>query len=509
MRAIRTGDAGPSRRTRACRTRESPGARAPQGFAHVGRAASALLAALVSACAIPLPFEPAADAVPIPLTWSSPGGSLARSVTATDLLDWWSRFGDPMLDAWERGVLQGSPRVRSARAAWVQAQAQRDVAAAALSASVAVTASSQQASADGRSSGRLAQVGLEASWVPDAFGARRAALDAAEAASHAAEATLGDVQVQVTAEAALAYIVLRTSQTRLALAAENLANQRETLQITDWRLQAGLVTSLELEQARAAVAQTEAVLPALESGIQQARHALALLAGLAPAAELAPAAVGPSPRVEVPVAPEELALAIPAETLRQRADVRASEHALMAALARVGQAQAQRAPSFSLSGTLGLQAATLGALSGGGIVASSLLAGIRLPVFDGGGLRAQVRVQQAALDQVRQAHVAVVLGALGEVEDTLAALRRDRLRLVSLKAAAASAGTASLLARQRFGSGLVDFQTVLETQRTQFSSQDAVASAAADLASDQVRLFKALGGGWRDPTTVASQVSTR
>jgi outer membrane protein, multidrug efflux system len=189
--------------------------------------------------------------------------------------------------------------------------------------------------------------------------------------------------------------------------------------------------------------------------------------------------------------------------LRQRPDVRAAEHQVTAALARVAQADAERAPSFKLGGSLGLNALTLGSLTNAASLFSTLLASIAMPVFDGGAGRAQVRAQQAALDQASIAYQATVLTALKDVEDALVALRGDRERLLRLQRAAVSAGNAALLARQRFSTGLADFQVVLETQRTQLNTQDSVASAKADLSSDHVRLYKALGGGWRPNDTVA------
>ena len=98
------------------------------------------------------------------------------------------------------------------------------------------------------------------------------------------------------------------------------------------------------------------------------------------------------------------------------------------------------------------------------------------------------------------AYQAAVLAALSEVEDALVALRTDRQRVAHLQAAAQAARRAAALARQRFGSGLIDFQPVLDTQRAELSSQDGVASATADVAADQVRLFRALGGGLAEPT---------
>ena len=344
---------------------------------------------------------------------------------------------------------------------------------------------------------------LDASWEPDIFGSNRSALAASAATASASAASLGDVQVSIAAEVALNYIALRGAQARLAIAEANLASQLETLQITQWRLQAGLVTSLEAEQARAAAAQTRALLPALQTSIQQARHAIAVLTGQPPAA-LATVLASAS---AIPQAADDLALSIPAETLRQRPDVRAAEYQVTAAAARVAEAEAARLPSFKLGGSIGLNALTLAGLTHGATVVSTLLASVSLPLFDGGARRAQVRAQQAALEQSQVAYQGTVLTALKDVENALVALQGDRERLLRLQQAAEAAANAALMARQRYSGGLIDFQIVLETQRTQLNTQDSVASARADLGADHVRLYKALGGNWqsgRDPVLHAN-----
>jgi NodT family efflux transporter outer membrane factor (OMF) lipoprotein len=321
----------------------------------------------------------------------------------------------------------------------------------------------------------------------------RSGVEAAEADARAAQENLADVQVSLAAEAALAYIDLRSLQARLAIARNNLATQLETLQLAQWRVQAGLATSVELEQARAASEQTAAQIPALESGIAQAQHGLAVLAGQAPGAlQTMLADVHPVPQVS-----GELALSIPAETLRQRPDVRAAEQRISAALARVSQADAARYPGFRLGGSLGLRALTLSGLTGSGAVFNALLASVSVPLFDGGAARAQVRAQEAALEQARLAYQSTVLTALQDVENALVALRSDRERLARLQNATEAAANAALLAQQRYASGLIDFQVVLETQRTLLSTQDSVAGIYASLATDHVRLYKALGGGWQ------------
>jgi outer membrane protein TolC len=151
-----------------------------------------------------------------------------------------------------------------------------------------------------------------------------------------------------------------------------------------------------------------------------------------------------------------------------------------------------------------LSALTLGALTDGASLVAGVLASLSMPVFDAGASQAQLRAQQAAMDQARMTYQATVLTALTEVEDALVALQGDRVRLLSLQAAYQSADIAATLARQRYGSGLVDFQTVLETQRTRLSSQDSVAIARASVSADHVRLVKALGGGWLPENLEAS-----
>lgn len=408
------------------------------------------------------------------------------------MAQWWSRFDDPLLSSLVARALEANTSVKSAQAALRQARASRDLAAAGLLPAVGASASAAHSTTGRHDSSTSYRAGFDASWELDVFGGNRSALEASEAAASASAASLGDVQVSIAAEVALAYITLRNAQARLAIANDNLAGQLEILQITQWRLQAGLVTSLESEQARSGTEQTSAQLPALQTVIEQAGHALAVLTGQPPAA-LSAELVIPRP---VPQASGDLALGIPAEALRQRPDVRAAEHRVDAAAARVAQADAARLPSFRLSGSLGLSALTLGSLTNGASVVSALLAGVSMPIFDGGAALAQVRAQEAALDQEMAAYEATLLAALQDVEDALIALRGDRQRLSHLTIAAEAAGNAALLARHRYGSGLVDFQVVLDTQRAQLNTQDGVASATADLSADHVRLFKALGGGW-------------
>jgi len=462
-------------------------------------AVPALLAALALAgCStLQAPRTDTSAGVALPAAWaaSAPAGTVARG---EPLAAWWSRFGDPTLTTLIGQALAANTDVASAQATLRQSRALADVAAAQLGPSADVSGSAQRSKSQGFSASNVFRAGFDASWEPDVFGGNRAARNAADLTAQRSAATLGDVQVSVAAEVAVTYLGLRSDEDRLAIAQRNLASQQETLQITQWRVQAGLATSLESEQARATVEQTRAQLPALQKSVALARHQLALLTGRTVEQLVLPAGGA------LPQAPADLALSFPAETLRQRADVRAAELRVSAAAQDVVQADAARYPRFNLSGSLGLSALTLGGLTGGGAAIGSLLASVSVPVFDGGAGKAQVRAQQAALDAAREAHRGAVLTALKDVEDTLVALARDRERLASLRQAADAAANAALLATQRYASGLIDFQTVLVTQRAQLAAQDSVASVEAEVVADHVRLYKALGGGWSpDPAALA------
>lgn len=447
----------------------------------------AFLVLLAGCAAVGMPPVPPHAGVTVGPAWSQPvpGGS-AR------LAHWWRMFGDATLDRLVAEALAANTDVGTARANLLQARAARAEAAAALWPQVAGSVSAQRAApAGGRAQDRF-EVGFDASWEIDLFGGTRHAVAAQDALVRGSAATLGATRVSVAAEVARNYLQLRGGQARIAVARENLASQQETLQIISWRRQAGLASDVEVEQARTAVEQTRAQIPALHSATAQLAHALAVLAGRPPQAllqELAAPVPLPQPR-------EDLAVAMPAQALAQRADVAAAEDRLRAAAAAVRQADAARYPALDLSASLAWSGSTLGTV-GSVSAARSLFVSLLQPLFDAGRRQAQLAGREAQYLAALEGLRGSVLTALQEVEDALVALDADRTRLAALRAALESARNAALLATQRHTSGLIDFQTVLETQRTLLNVQDSVASAQADVATDHVRLYKALGGGWQ------------
>lgn len=412
--------------------------------------------------------------------------------------DWWRGFGDPLLSQLVDRALAANNDLRIAQARVRAARAASAQAAGALWPSVGAYGSATRSSNGGQDAVSAYGLGFDASWEIDLFGRLQRGAEAAGADAQSVQATAAFTQVSVAAEVARTYVELRAYQLRIAITRANLDNQSETLQLTEWRAQAGLVGQLDVEQARANREQTRAQLPVLLNAAAQSRHALALLVDQPPAALDAELAATQTPTIPagVPIP----ALGVPAELLRRRPDIVAAERSLAAATERIGEAEAARYPSLSLSGALGLQGAALQALSGSGAATRLIAGGLTAPIFDAGRLRQQVEIRTAEQEQALASYQATLLSALRDVEDARAALANGQVRVEALSQATQAARNAALLANFRYRSGLSDFQTVLDTERSVRTLEDSQASAQADTAIAMVQLYKALGGGWSAPT---------
>jgi multidrug efflux system outer membrane protein len=443
---------------------------------------------LLGGCATTVPPIPAQAGVAVPMSWAQPVPAGSETLAA-----WWRVFDDPLLVELVEASQRANPSIAIARANVRQARANRAEAAASLWPSLSGSLGARHAGGGSAGTRTTVEFGVDAGWDADLSGANRHAVGAQDALVSAGTASLGAAQVAVAAEVALAYLDVRSAQVRAAVARENLASQQETLQISRWREQAGLANAIEVQQALGAAEQTRAALPLQEAAAAQAAHALAVLTGSTPAELLA--RVGAAPLL-LPQARQAVAVAVPASALRQRPDVQAAEQRLRAAAEQVGAADAARRPGLQLAAALAWSGATLGAAASGG-AARSLLASLAQPLFDAGRLNARLEGRQAEFDAAGESYRASVLAALQEAEDALAGLAAGRKRLAALQVALEAARLAALLATQRHASGLIDFQTVLETQRTLLTVQEGVVVAQAQLAAGHVRLYKALGGGWQ------------
>jgi len=451
--------------------------------------AAIVATALLSGCAAGPDYHPrSAETLGVPEHFAAD----AREETNADLVSWWGQFDDPVLtrlidraiDA-NLDIVQAVARLRQARAALVQSRAD-------LLPSLDASGSGGRNFDNKQKDTSSFSAGANASWAGDLFGGTRRSIEASKADLQAAGYDLASVRTAIIAEVATNYVDLRASQARLNIARDVLDTQQENYQIAGWRVQAGLVSSLDVEQARTQLAQTRASVPPLETAVAAARNRLAVLTGVAPGTlndELAMIA-------PIPVGPPEIAAGIPADTLRQRPDVRSSERALAAATARIGVAQAELLPALNISGNVGTSALSVGGL--GDVITGGLFATLSQFIFDGGRRLAAVRSQRAAAEGALAAYRQSVLNALEDVENGLVSLRSSGTRQAALSDAFESANTAAILARSQYRAGLTDFQTLLDSERTLLSARDSLASAKADQATALIQLYLALGGGW-DP----------
>jgi NodT family efflux transporter outer membrane factor (OMF) lipoprotein len=333
---------------------------------------------------------------------------------------------------------------------------------------------------------------VDASWQVDLFGRQRQTLAAASADLAQREENYHGAQASLAADVASAYVTLRSAEAQLAVVQRSVGSRSETLQLSRWREQAGTGSALATQQSTAALELARSSIPTLQLIVAQTRNQLALLAGRPPGA-LDPLLAPPH---AVPAAPPDLAIGIPAEMLRQRPDVRAAERGLEAAFARTVAARRQRLPSLSLGGSIGVEALTAGRLFNPASTMLNLLGGFSAPIFDAGRIRQTIAIQRELEQQSLNTYAATVLGALGEVEDALVAVRRHTERLDILSRAAAAAREAETLSTLQYQAGQVDLLVILDAQRTLLDLEQQTVASAANRAIAYVQLYQALGGGW-------------
>ena len=452
---------------------------------------------LVSCAAVGPDYRaPTAEELRVPAAWNAQNAGAGTNPSSAALAVWWQQLKDPLLSNLIEQALHDSPNMRIAQARLREARARRNLASSNRFPTVIASASGSRAWSSretGSGAARsLYDAAFDARWEPDVFGGVRRGLEAAEADLAASAADLRATQVSLAAEIALNYVELRSFQARLDIARANLATQAETLQLTEWRAQAGLTSVLDVEQARTNLETTRAQIPVLENSLAETQNRLAILLGTAPGT-LNESLGTPG---SIPAVPRQLEIGIPADTLRQRPDLRAAERRLAAETARIGQQTAARYPGFFLDGSIGLEALTIGALTSGTAATRQIAAGIAATVFDAGRIREQIAIQTAIQEQALRNYESAVLTALEDVENALVALATSEQRGAALASAVTSARNAAQLARQRYAAGITDFQTVLDTERTALATEDNLKSNEAEHTSALIQLYKALGGGW-------------
>jgi NodT family efflux transporter outer membrane factor (OMF) lipoprotein len=435
---------------------------------------------------------------PVPGGWLNAGASQESQVLA----QWWHTFHDPELDSLVDRALRSNHDLAAATSRILQARAGRDIAVAGLwpTADVGATYQRTRTSVNGLfplppgfpPNTNLYQVGFDAAWELDAFGGKRRAVEAAGAQVGVAESDRRGVVVSLLGEVARLYLEARGFQRRLTIARNNIHAQEDVVALTRSLFKAGLTSELDVAQASTLLYATESQVPTLETGFQADAYALAVLCGAPPGALQAELTA----QAPIPSTPPEVPVGLPSELLLRRPDIQRSERELAAATAQIGVATADLYPKFFLTGSLGLQSTSTSNWFTGPSSFWSVGPTATWRLFDAGKIRANIRLQTARQEEALEVYEQTVLSAMRDVESALVAYAKEQIRRESLDRAVVSSRQALDISQQLYQHGLVDFLRVLDSQRSVYVSEEALALSDVAVAVNLVTLFKALGGGW-------------
>ena len=451
-----------------------------------------LLALTIAGCAVGPDYR-APQPEPARLLQAEHGGHDRSRFEAA----WWRQFEDPTLDALVGEALDENRELRIAYARLRAARAIRDdisndrLPTVTAGASADIGKAQQPGFSEERVNAERYDLGLDMAWELDLFGRIQRSLEASEAQAEAAEAELYQLQVSLIAELVDAYGQLRGAQLRERIARDNLANQRNSHELTEQLREAGVGSELDVLRADARLASTEASLPQLKAQQVRARNRIATLLGQR-ADQLS---VDLSPR-ELPAIAKSLPIGDPGELLRRRPDIRAAERQLAAATAKVGVATADLFPRVSLSGFLGFIAGRGSQIGSSAAQAWGVAPSISWAAFDLGSVRARLRGAEADADAALAGYEQQVLLALEESENAFSDYANAQQRLLSLIRQSTASRAAAQQAEIRYREGTADFLVLLDAERERLQAEDAQAQAEVEVYRSVVSLYKALGGGW-------------
>lgn len=421
--------------------------------------------------------------------------------------DWWNGFGDPAMTALIDRTLVGNPTLKVAQARLGRAQAVIDGASAAGGPQVngAFDVSRQLFSSTsiyppplGGSTRTLGTAQINASWEVDFFGRNRAALEAAVGLQRAAQADMAAARVMLASNVSRTYIQLARLIDQREVAARSLKQRDDILALIRQRVQAGLDTTVELRQGEGSLPEARQQIEQIDEQIALTRHALAALT-----AQPMNALDGLAPSLRV-VKATPLPVAVPADLLGRRADITAARWRIEAATSDIQSAKAQFYPNINLGAFIGLSSIGLDRLVNAGSEQFGVGPAIRLPIFDSGRLRANLRGKTADLDAAVESYNAALIDAVHDVADQLTSLRSIDRQQAEQAQARTAAESAYDLSAQRYKAGLGTYLTVLNAEASVLNQRRLAADLKARALDSQVALIRALGGGYSADADVAS-----
>lgn len=477
--------------------------------AHLVVSAVAVAAALfLTGCASPGPSHS-------PLAQTTPAAAGLAPTTALDTMapaHWWTVLGDPELNALVDKALQGNPTLAVGRARVEQAVALSQVREAANGpqAQLGIDATRQRYSANGLVPAPVAgntynsgTVQATLSWSPDFFGQHAAELQAALGQARAAQADAAAATNTLAAQVGRSYVGLARLLAQREVALRALAQREEQRSMTQERVTAGLDSQVELTQAQAAVPDARTQIEALNEQITLARRQLAVLTGQAP--DTLTTLTPPLAALTAGTVPDTLG----ADLLGRRPDVVAARWRVEAATEGVNSARSEFYPNINIAAFIGLNSLGLNRLLSASSRQMGVTPALRLPIFEGGRLRAQLGGRQAELDASIAQYNGAVLDAVKEAGDAMASVQSLARQQTLQDEAAASAEKAYQFAQQRYRAGLGNYLLVLSTESQVLAQRRLAVDLRARRLDTQVQLMKALGGGWSDDTANVTRMTAR
>lgn len=465
---------------------------------------TALLSGVTACTTLGPDFQtPQADVKPAWLETDEPALRTDESVN----VEWWTLFNDPALDRLVDLAYRQNLSLQVAGLRILQARAQLGIAVGSQypqvqEASGSMTREELSENAPNflplaDTSYWTANIGLNASWELDFWGRYRRSVESASASLGSQVAAYDSALVSLTGEVANTYISMRTLEERLGVARDNVRSQQRGYEIAQVRFEAGLVSELDPVQAETLLSNTRSQIPALESRIRQSRNALSILLGMPPSDLDDLLGEG-----AIPAAPAAVAVGVPAELLRRRPDIRQAELRVAAQSARIGIAESQLYPSFSLTGSFGFLTSDtnqsgMGDLLNNDSIGYSIGPGFVWPILNYGRLKNSVRVEDAKLEEQIVNYQNRVIQAAREVEDGIAGFRGARGTAEHLGDSVRTAKRSLDISLIQYREGSIDFQRVLDSQRSLLLQQDEYTRAVGNTALNLVSVYRALGGGWQ------------
>lgn len=339
-----------------------------------------------------------------------------------------------------------------------------------------------------------ANIGIT-SYELDLFGRIQSLKDQALENYLAQVETQRSTQIALIASVANAYLTLLADQELLALSEATLATELESYGLTEHKFRLGAASEMELAQGRTALESAKVSLAQYQRQVKQDRNGLALLLGTGvPALMTEPATLAEVQLAAIPVG-------APSSLLQQRPDILAAEHSLKAANANIGAARAAFFPTISLTATAGTASNQLSGLFDGGTGTWTFMPQINLPIFDGGKRIADLDVAEVSTRQAVASYEKSIQTAFKEVADTLGAQADYQQQLQAQQALVEANQTYFKLAEVRYEKGVDSYLTRLDAQRSLFSAKQGLISTCLAQLSNQVALYKAVGGGWQATDT--------